>query len=266
MLIRLRSRMGVPSPATVIALIALVVALGGVTYAAIPSGDGTVSGCYSTASGALRVVDAGKDEKCRSGERAIAWKTGEDVRSDDIADGQVRGADLAPGSVGRSKLAGNAVNGGKVADNSLTGADIAESTLVLGRIADAGRLDGKDSTAFGAPNHGFDFASAAPAKIEGAFVNVATSRSIPAGAYLVVARVEAVNAEGMAEPVECRIQTLPDGLLRDVAGHSHLSHYHLTLVASFATLKDGTVGVDCSGATGAEAVAKAAVVRLDVAG
>lgn len=266
MLTRFRRRAGAPSPATVIALIALTVALGGVGYAAIPSRDGTINGCYSTATGTLRVVDPGEKKKCGDGEKGLAWKTGKNVRSEDIADSQVRGADLAPGSVGRGKIAAGAVNGGKVADNSLTGADILESSLSLGKIANAGQLDGKDSTAFGAPNQGFEFASAAPAKIEGAVTNVATSRSLPAGAYLVVARVEAVNAEGAAEPVECRIQTLPDGLLRDVAGHSQLSHYHMTLVAAFATLGAGTVGVDCSGATGAEAVAKAVVMRLDSAG
>jgi hypothetical protein len=264
MLSRLRSRAGAPSPATVIALVALVVALGGVTYAAIPSPDGTISGCYSTSTGTLRVVDAAGDEDCASGEKAIAWKTGSNVASGDIADGQVRGVDLAPSSVGRSKIAGSAVNSGKVADNSLTGADILEASL--GKVADANLLDGKNSTDFGAHNQGFQYSSAVPAKIEGGFFNLATSGSLPPGAYLVVARVEAVNADGAAEPVECRIQTLPDGLLRDVAGHNFLSHYHMTLIATFATLQPGTVGVDCSGSTGAQATTKFAVVRLDSAG
>jgi hypothetical protein len=256
MLSRLRSRAGAPTPATVIALIALVIAIGGVGYAAIPSGDGKINGCYDTSSGALRVIDTAKDERCGTGERALSWRSGSEVR----------GADIASGAVTRPKIAAGAVNGGKVADNSLTGADILESTLNLGKLANAGRLDGKDSTAFGAPNQAFEVSSATPVKIEGGFVNAATSRSVPAGAYLVVARAEAVNAEGAAEPVECRIQTLPDGLVRDIASHSHLSHYHMTLVAAFATLQPGTIGVDCSGTMGAEATTKFVVTRLDSAG
>jgi hypothetical protein len=264
MLSRLRSRAGAPSPATVIALIALVVALGGVTYAAIPSGNGTISGCYSTATGTLRVIDAAGDAECAAGEKAISWKTGESIGSDDIADFQVRGVDLATGSVGRNKIAAGAVNGSKVADNSLTGADVLESSL--GKVAEANLLDGKDSSAFGGPTQGYEFTAVTPAKIGGAFTNVVTSGELPAGAYQVVARVEAVNANGGSDPIACRIQTLPDTLLRDVTGHNYLSHYQLTLIATFATLLPGSIGVDCNGTEGAQATAKLVVVRIDSAG
>src|SRR3954464_11967070 len=60
--------------AKVVSLLALAVALGGGAFAvgAIPARNGTVNACFSTRTGALRVVDS-KKRKCRKGERAIAW-------------------------------------------------------------------------------------------------------------------------------------------------------------------------------------------------
>jgi hypothetical protein len=57
-----------PSPALVVACAALLVALGGVTYAAIPAPDGTVHACHD-ARGALRVIDS--DAACDKGETAL---------------------------------------------------------------------------------------------------------------------------------------------------------------------------------------------------
>jgi hypothetical protein len=53
-----------PTPATIIALSALVVALGGVAFATIPDSDGTVHACYQKRTGDLRVVESSQD--CRS--------------------------------------------------------------------------------------------------------------------------------------------------------------------------------------------------------
>jgi hypothetical protein len=60
-----------PSPATVIALTALVVALGGVAYATIPDSNGTIHACYRKGSGNLRVVESATE--CHSSESALAW-------------------------------------------------------------------------------------------------------------------------------------------------------------------------------------------------
>ena len=62
------SRIRRPSPALVVATAALVVALGGVTYAAIPASDGTIHSCYD-ARGSLHVVDEGTS--CPSNETAL---------------------------------------------------------------------------------------------------------------------------------------------------------------------------------------------------
>lgn len=58
-----------PTPATAIAIAALVVALGGAAFAAIPDSDGTVHACYQKNTGDLRVVESG--ESCRNSERSL---------------------------------------------------------------------------------------------------------------------------------------------------------------------------------------------------
>jgi ChpA-C len=67
-------RRHLPSPAMVVALVALVLAAGGFASAQVGSGipgpDGMLHACYATFGGALRAVAAG--EACQSGERSLA--------------------------------------------------------------------------------------------------------------------------------------------------------------------------------------------------
>jgi hypothetical protein len=60
-----------PSPGTVFGLTALVVAIGGAAFAAIPDSNGTIHGCYNNNYGNLRVVESAAD--CRSNETALPW-------------------------------------------------------------------------------------------------------------------------------------------------------------------------------------------------
>lgn len=60
-----------PSPGTAFGAAALMIALGGVAFAAIPDSSGTIHGCYQKSNGNLRVVDSASE--CRNTERAIAW-------------------------------------------------------------------------------------------------------------------------------------------------------------------------------------------------
>jgi hypothetical protein len=71
-----------------VALLALLISASGAVAAAIPNTDGTIKGCYSTKSGALRVVDSGQ---CARGESALTWKnglTGSKVADSDLLDGK----------------------------------------------------------------------------------------------------------------------------------------------------------------------------------
>jgi hypothetical protein len=63
-----------PTPAGAIALAALIVALGGVAFAAIPDSGGTVHACYQKANGSLRVVESESD--CRTNEKPLALSAG----------------------------------------------------------------------------------------------------------------------------------------------------------------------------------------------
>jgi hypothetical protein len=60
-----------PSPATIVALAALVLAMGGLSLAAIPGPAGVIRGCYSKKTGALRVLQRGT--RCARGERKVSW-------------------------------------------------------------------------------------------------------------------------------------------------------------------------------------------------
>jgi hypothetical protein len=60
-----------PSPGAVLGLAALVVAIGGAAFAAIPDSSGVIHGCYGKSNGSLRVVGSASD--CRNNETAIEW-------------------------------------------------------------------------------------------------------------------------------------------------------------------------------------------------
>jgi hypothetical protein len=60
-----------PSPALLVAIVALVAAAGGFAVASIPSGNGTVHACYQKENGQLRVVDKDANQACRPSERAL---------------------------------------------------------------------------------------------------------------------------------------------------------------------------------------------------
>jgi hypothetical protein len=73
-----------PSPYELLALAGAALALSSVAYAAIPSADGTIKGCYASKNGLLlgipyskgdvRIVD--EAEGCRSYEMPIGWNQG----------------------------------------------------------------------------------------------------------------------------------------------------------------------------------------------
>ena len=132
----------------VVAYLALFVALGGVSYAVIPSSDGTISGCYNNSNGVVRVINADAGATCPGGTTPISWKTGTNaaggdltgnypnpeigagkVASPEIADRQVKTPDIGLQAVTRNRLGPNAVNSAKVEDNTLTGSDVLNSSL-----------------------------------------------------------------------------------------------------------------------------------------
>ncbi len=65
-----------PSPAMVVVVIALLVALGGVAAASIPGNGGVITACYLKTGGSLRVLDTslpGASGRCHQNERTLTW-------------------------------------------------------------------------------------------------------------------------------------------------------------------------------------------------
>lgn len=101
--------------ANVIASVALFLALGGGAYAAvsgIPGKDGRIHGCYSTSSGALRVLAEGRS--CTRHEKALAWNE-QGPRGE-------TGARGATGAAGATGPVGPAGPGGAVGPQGPAGA------------------------------------------------------------------------------------------------------------------------------------------------
>jgi hypothetical protein len=122
MLAALRSRL---TSAHVIAVVALVFALGGFAVARIPSRDGTITACYEKKKGTLRVIDEKK--KCsRKSERKLTWNKQGRAGSDGLAG--------SPGRPGDPGLAGTARAYGLVARDGTLDPNIRKNATVT-RVA-----------------------------------------------------------------------------------------------------------------------------------
>jgi trimeric autotransporter adhesin len=155
-----RSWIRLPSPAMGVALIALVVAMGGSSYAALRIGTKQIKDNAITSpkirNGAVKNIDLARNSVVTA--KIVAGAvTGLQIRdasvgnadlgNDSVSGGKVRGgaignSDLATdavtttklraGAVGNADLADNAVGSSKVADGSLTAADIKDGDVVEG--------------------------------------------------------------------------------------------------------------------------------------
>lgn len=139
-----------PSPAMVVALIALFVAMGGVSYAAARIGSAQI-----------------KNNSVRGKDIRNSTITGTDVKNNTLTGGDVSESTLGTvpsatsagsanpvgpaggaltGSYPNPTIGPNTINGARVADDSLTGADVNESTL--GTVPNAAALGGRPPSSF----------------------------------------------------------------------------------------------------------------------
>jgi hypothetical protein len=120
---RKRRWLRIPSPAMIIACVALFVALGGTSYAATKLAANSV-GSKQIKSNAVTTA------KIKNGA----------VTTAKIKGGAVTSAGLAGGAVGTAAIADGAVAGAKLADGAVAGAKLADGSVSTGKLA-AGAVD-----------------------------------------------------------------------------------------------------------------------------
>ncbi len=157
-------------PATIIASIALFVALGGVTYAAATIGTKQLkNGAVTRAKIKNRAVSPSKlanravtNEKLATNAVTPAKLRNSSVTVGKLADGAVQTSNLSTGAVSESKLGSGAVTpsklgGGAVgtaalADGSVTGAKLADGAITAGKLATGTVITGRGAvTSFRRP-------------------------------------------------------------------------------------------------------------------
>jgi hypothetical protein len=121
------SRVRRPSHATVVAYIALFVALGGTAIATHPGGENTIS-TGDIINGQVKTDDLGNGEVkvADVGQGAVATDelVNGQVKAADIGDGEIKGADIANGQVTADDLAMNSVRADEVADGQVRSLEI----------------------------------------------------------------------------------------------------------------------------------------------
>jgi hypothetical protein len=103
MLSRRKSRIGWPSPATVLAIVAIVVASSGVSQATVPDSEGLIHACVTPETGEMRILDPdAPSAMCRTGQYLLTWSAGRPDDGDDGEDGDDgrRGEQGEQGSTG----------------------------------------------------------------------------------------------------------------------------------------------------------------------
>jgi hypothetical protein len=118
-----------PSPAMVVALIALFVALGGPAEAKKRLMDGGLIRKGTVTSREIKNGSIAKADLTKGAVRALSATPANSVGSGQIIDGQVLAPDLGAGSVGPSQLAAGAVTASKLAADSIGGSSVANGSL-----------------------------------------------------------------------------------------------------------------------------------------
>ncbi|MDX6572552.1 MAG: hypothetical protein QOC86_1708 [Gaiellales bacterium] len=179
----MRSWIRLPSPAMGVALVALVVAMSGTSYAVVRIGTKQIKANAVTSpkirNGAVKSVDLARNSVATAKILANAVTglqirdasvggadlsndsvTGAKVRSgavgnSDLANGAVTSAKIHAGSVGNTELANDGVTSNKLKDGSITGADIADATITAAKVKDGEVVEGNgrlQSTALTLPD------------------------------------------------------------------------------------------------------------------
>jgi hypothetical protein len=166
----MRAWIRLPSPAMGVALIALVVALSGTTYAAVRIGTAQIKNNAITSAkirngqvrnvdlarnsvvtakivagavSGLQIRDAGVGNADLANDAVSGTKIrGGAVGNSDLANDAVTAAKIRSSSIGNSELATDAVTSSKIQDGSLATGDYADSSIVASKIKDGEVVEG----------------------------------------------------------------------------------------------------------------------------
>jgi hypothetical protein len=133
-----------PSPAMVVALIALFIALGGPAEAKRRLMDGGLIRKGTVTGREIKNGSVAKADLTKAAVRALSATPARSVGSAQIIDGQVLTPDLGAGSVGPGQLAAGAVTASKLAADSVGGGSVANGSLQttdIGSFAGAVQVD-----------------------------------------------------------------------------------------------------------------------------
>ena len=157
-----------------------MVALSGAAYAAVPSSDGVIHGCYnasSNPSGQLRVVDAEAGSKCAKNEKAMDWNQrgpkGDTGPTGPTGPAGAAGAAGATGAKGDIGATGPQGEPGPRGDTGATGAAGPSAAYVA-------RHDGYSHGYIGVPSDRLDH-------------ELLAVNNLPAGHYTFTAQVRAID-------------------------------------------------------------------------
>lgn len=130
-----------PSPALIVAVLALFVALGGVSYAATKIGTAQIKNGAVTAKKLHKKAVTTKKIKNRAvTELKIAFQA---VGTSELADAGVTNSKLADNSVQTGKIADAAVTSTKIADAAITDTKLADGSVTTTKLDDAAVTDTK---------------------------------------------------------------------------------------------------------------------------
>jgi hypothetical protein len=144
----MRAWIRMPSPAMGVALVALIVALSGTTYAAVRIGTKQIKNNAITSekirNGHVRNVDLARNSVVTA--KIVAGAvTGLQIRdatvsNADLGNDSVTGSRIRGGAVGNSDLANDAVSSGKLRAGSVGNSDLADNSIGASKVADGSLL------------------------------------------------------------------------------------------------------------------------------
>ena len=141
----MRAWIRLPSPAMGVALIALVVALSGTSYAVVRIGTKQIKANAITSpkirNGQVRNVDLARNS-VNTAKIVASAVSGLQIRDGgvgnaDLGNDAVTGAKVRGGAIGNSDLANDAVSGSKIRDGSVGNAELATDAVTTAKIKDA---------------------------------------------------------------------------------------------------------------------------------